>query len=876
MLQDVLDADRRPGPRGGRDRGPPGQRARRERRAARGHRVRGRASRSTTVSRHRHRHRPRFRPARGAPRRAAAPVRPGRDPRPRAGPRRAASPRPGAPATTPTVGTRSGSRSRARPPNPSPPRRRRPTRPPRAGQPRAGPAAAARARRASRTGSSPSSWSRSSCGACGTCSTCTPWPWSSTRATARAPPRSRAPDPRAGRSSSTSRCPSHRRCAARSGCSARPSDRDGGEDLVELVAYRVAMAVETRWLRAVDQRRRAWMAYLAEASELLGQSLSVELAVAVVPQVVVPRLGRWCAVHLSDAGTLRLAALTHADEDELPELRAALDPDARPGPVPGAARPARPAAAPEAAPVRIAAPTDGLAVSLRSRGTTIGTLLVGRPDGRPHAPEDVVLIADIARRAALAVQNAQSAAAHVAVSQALQQALLPRALPAAAGIDLAAEYLPASRGIRRRRRLLRRPHRRRRALPGLDRRRLRQGRPRRGPHRPRPRRPARAGARRARARRRGAPAQRGDDGGRRPAAVLHARRRARPRTRRRASRRASRSSCCSRATSGRCWSGRTGGPSRSGRSARRSACCRRCWSRSPRHRLGPATRCCSTPTASPNAGAARSSSGRNGCSRSRRARPGGPPARSSRPSATPSSGSRRIPRPTTSRCWRCARSRSDSSASAASRRVRSRTCAGTCDGACWATPVRPAAAQQEGARPVRPTQAPDRPAPVADRRARGVLPARGHPDHDRAHARPRRRRVRAGHHRGRAAGAARPGRAGPAGAGRQHRARPASAHGVGAAAAPAHDGPGAAQRRGRRRVRRRPRPRGPRRGRHRDRRRLRRLVPLGGRGPAGVHAGRGARGGRDPQPRRAAPASRTTGSRRLPTSGGAACGPPGG
>ena len=251
--------------------------------------------------------------------------------------------------------------------------------------------------------------------------------------------------PAGGRSCSTSRCPSHLRCAARSGCSARRATATAGEDLVELVAYRVAMAVESRWLRAVDQRRRAWMAYLAEASELLGQSLSVELAVAVVPQVVVPRLGRWCAVYLSDAGTPRLAALTHADEDELPELRAALDPAARPGPAPEL-RALLDSSAPEAAPVRIATPTDGLAVSLRSRGTTIGTLLVGRPDGRPHAPEDVVLVADIARRAALAVQNAQSAAAHVAVSQALQQALLPRALPSAAGIDLASEYVPASRG----------------------------------------------------------------------------------------------------------------------------------------------------------------------------------------------------------------------------------------------------------------------------------------------------------------------------------------------------------------------------------------------------------------------------------------------
>ncbi len=224
-----------------------------------------------------------------------------------------------------------------------------------------------------------------------------------------------------------------------------PADRDGGADLVELVAYRVAMAMETRWLRAVDQRRRAWMAYLAEASELLGQSLSVELAVAVVPQIVVPRLGRWCAVLLAEEGGLRLAALTHTDEDELPELRAALDPAASPGPS-RELRDLLDQVVRAEAPVHIAAPTDGLALPLRSRGSTIGILLVGRPEGRPHAPEDAALVTDIARRAALAVQNAQNVAAHVAVSQALQQALLPRALPVAPGLDLAAEYLPASRG----------------------------------------------------------------------------------------------------------------------------------------------------------------------------------------------------------------------------------------------------------------------------------------------------------------------------------------------------------------------------------------------------------------------------------------------
>jgi anti-sigma regulatory factor (Ser/Thr protein kinase)/GAF domain-containing protein len=225
------------------------------------------------------------------------------------------------------------------------------------------------------------------------------------------------------------------------------ADPERTRDLTELIAYRVAMAVESQWLRAVDQRRRSWMTYLAETSELLGQSLDVDLAVAVVPQVVVPRLGRWCAVHLVEpSGALRLAALTHADEDALPELRAVLDPDSYPG-LPGELRNRLAEVVRDGtSAVRFAVPTDGIALPLRARGRTLGTLLVGRPPNRPHSPEDVVLAGDVARRAALAIHNAQSTGAHVAVSQALQQALLPRALPVVPGLDFAAEYLPASTG----------------------------------------------------------------------------------------------------------------------------------------------------------------------------------------------------------------------------------------------------------------------------------------------------------------------------------------------------------------------------------------------------------------------------------------------
>lgn len=219
-------------------------------------------------------------------------------------------------------------------------------------------------------------------------------------------------------------------------------------DLVELIAHRIAMAVESHWLRTVDQHRRGWLTYLADTSELLGQTLDVDLAVAVVPQVVVPRLGSWAAVHLVDpGGRLRLAALTHADENELPDLRAALDP-AKPGDLQDRLHELTDGVVvgPGFGSARFAVPTEGVAVGLRARGATIGTLSVGRPADRPHTPEDVVLVGDIARRASLAIHNAQSTAAHVAVSQALQQALLPRALPVVPGVDFAADYVTASAG----------------------------------------------------------------------------------------------------------------------------------------------------------------------------------------------------------------------------------------------------------------------------------------------------------------------------------------------------------------------------------------------------------------------------------------------
>ena len=186
-----------------------------------------------------------------------------------------------------------GSRSRPRPR----PRRAAPAAPPDTaaapGQPRAGPAAAARAGGPRATGSQPLGAGRGARPApARRARRATPWPSSSTRATA--PGRARSPAPgRAGGAVVPRRRAARHTAAARRDPAARPADATATAARTWWSWSPTASPWPSRprWLRAVDQRRRAWMAYLAEASELLGQSLSVELAVAVVPQVVVPRLG---------------------------------------------------------------------------------------------------------------------------------------------------------------------------------------------------------------------------------------------------------------------------------------------------------------------------------------------------------------------------------------------------------------------------------------------------------------------------------------------------------------------------------------------------------------------------------------------------------
>jgi serine phosphatase RsbU (regulator of sigma subunit)/anti-sigma regulatory factor (Ser/Thr protein kinase) len=210
-------------------------------------------------------------------------------------------------------------------------------------------------------------------------------------------------------------------------------------EIVELTAQRIALAVESDRVHGAEHDRWVWLSFLAEASELLGNSLDVQLTAAILPQIMVPRLGRWCAVHLLDPlGAPQLSALTHVEETMLPQLTQNLH-----GRTPEVLRGLLTDGSDA---VGLPGPIDGIAVPLRLGRTPLGTLSVGRRTSRPHGPEEVLMISELARRAAQAIDNARRNTAHVATSQALQQSLLPRALPTAPGVRFAAAYLPASLG----------------------------------------------------------------------------------------------------------------------------------------------------------------------------------------------------------------------------------------------------------------------------------------------------------------------------------------------------------------------------------------------------------------------------------------------
>ena len=150
-------------------------------------------------------------------------------------------------------------------------------------------------------------------------------------------------------------------------------------------------------------------------------------------QLVVPRFAAWAAVSTTYEHAPRLMAVAHGDESRSAALRVALSSaegqvlaerlirelvEQRPILVPATELP-----------LDLGADRSGdvLAVPLVARRRLLGLLLVGRTTGSSYAADDVGLLTDLARRAALAVDNARLYEERTSIAHALQASLLPPA-----------------------------------------------------------------------------------------------------------------------------------------------------------------------------------------------------------------------------------------------------------------------------------------------------------------------------------------------------------------------------------------------------------------------------------------------------------------
>ncbi|WP_242902506.1 SpoIIE family protein phosphatase [Actinomadura terrae] len=229
------------------------------------------------------------------------------------------------------------------------------------------------------------------------------------------------------------------------------SGRFGEADGARLgrLADEMSLSLEKARVGELERSWRGWLSFVAEASDLLAGTLDQERTMALVAQLVVPRLATWCAVYNTDGSEpAKLAYVWHADENRADGLRELLDHAGATPPVDVSSPWSGLATAPEE--VRAAAGDTAddqvYAFPLVARGRRIGTIVIGRPSGDRFPRSAIELAEELSRRAALAVDNARLFSAQTAMSSALQRSLLPPGIPEIPGLEVAVVYEPAGEG----------------------------------------------------------------------------------------------------------------------------------------------------------------------------------------------------------------------------------------------------------------------------------------------------------------------------------------------------------------------------------------------------------------------------------------------
>jgi serine phosphatase RsbU (regulator of sigma subunit) len=233
--------------------------------------------------------------------------------------------------------------------------------------------------------------------------------------------------------------------------------------LVSSLGDHCAQALERARLYDAEHRAREALALLATVGERLAGTLDPDDALRTLALLVVPAISDQCVVDLVENGEIRRLVAAHADP-ELQEAARALEsfaPDlSSDTPVAVAIRTTTTQLVPhteelpESAYRSPAHRAAVVAIGLRSmlstplvvRGRTIGALTFGWRRDHAFAELEIDLARQIARRVALALDNARLYDVQRDIAHTLQQSLLPGTLPQPPGIEIAARYRPSGEG----------------------------------------------------------------------------------------------------------------------------------------------------------------------------------------------------------------------------------------------------------------------------------------------------------------------------------------------------------------------------------------------------------------------------------------------
>jgi serine phosphatase RsbU (regulator of sigma subunit) len=241
---------------------------------------------------------------------------------------------------------------------------------------------------------------------------------------------------------------------------------DGAElEFFDILADTCAQAMVRIKAEEEARRQSARLLFLADASSELASSLDYEATLRSVAQLAVPNFADWCAIDLVVDGRLNRLAVEHVDPDKIRLARELAEkyppaPDAETGAW-AVMRTGVSQLIPEVTDemlVRLTVDEEqlrlarelglrsALTVPLIARDRVLGVLTwVSAESDVRYTEDDLAFAENLAKRAAIAIDNAELHSETLAAAIRLQHAVLPDRMPEIPGWDLASHYSPAGR-----------------------------------------------------------------------------------------------------------------------------------------------------------------------------------------------------------------------------------------------------------------------------------------------------------------------------------------------------------------------------------------------------------------------------------------------